>query len=161
MAATCRGATASRSTRVPNSMIHTGWMWNTMVATPMEVSGMAAKNSAQFSTMRRPVATTTGQLLPRTRNSRTRPVASPQASSASAPKAQRNSTVTNGCWRASSTNMPTVPSSTPPAIISHWPRVSCAVGAACAGVGAGAVEATDAACKEWVLSCMAAIVSWQ
>ena len=105
-------------------MTQMGWMWKITVATAMDVRGMAAKNSAQFITISTPVAQATHRARPRSSSSRPRPVARHQASSASAPNAQRNHTVTSGCWAASSTNTPMVPSSTPPAMSSHWPSRS-------------------------------------
>jgi len=66
------------------------------------------------------------------RSSRSRPLAAPNASNASAPNAQRKNTAVSGCWPASSTKTPSVPSSTPPASISVTPRRSSRAAAAVA-----------------------------
>src|SRR3989344_5042264 len=103
---------------------------------------MAAKNSAQLSTMSTPVAQATQRARPCRKSCCPSPVARHQASSASAPNAQRNHTVTRGCWPASSTNTPMVPSSTPPAMSSHWPSRSRVM--ALALTGSGVVAGVDA-----------------
>ncbi|MCY1560194.1 hypothetical protein D9M68_973050 [compost metagenome] len=82
---------------------------------------MASKNSTQLSTASTPALTAAQHAVPESLSSPQRRVMANQAVRASRPNAQRNHTAMSGLWPASSRKMPSVPSSTPPATISHKP----------------------------------------